>query len=124
MNSTVNLNRPKRQAPPPVKGSTGRLIEQIRTLEFGDNARAKLVRYFMFVAACGLLYIANAHYADRSIREINTLQRKVEELRSGYTTLKAKSILEGKRAEIRQKVNALGLAESNEPAYELVMEED
>jgi hypothetical protein len=50
------------------------------------------------------------------------LQRKVEEFRSDYTTLKAKYILEGKRTEVRQKVKALGLAESNEPAYELWVE--
>jgi hypothetical protein len=121
-NPSVNLNRPKRQAPEAATTQRESLVRQLRTLEFGDRARAKLVRYFMYVAAFGLLYIANAHYADRSIRQINALQRKVEVFRSDYTTLKAKSILEGKRAEVRQKVKGAGLVESNEPAYELVVE--
>ncbi len=118
----MNLNRPKKVAQEQPVSTSDNLIQQIRTLEFNDTARRKLVRYFMFVAVCGMLYIANAHYADRNIRKINLLQRKVEELRSDYTTIKAKYILEGKRAEVRQKVKGLGLAESNEPAYELQVE--
>jgi hypothetical protein len=120
MNLGQNLNRPKKAAPSQGGGSAN-LIEQIRTFEFGEQTKKHLLRYFLYVSVFGLFYIANAHYADRRVRQINQLQKKTEELRSDYTTLKAKYILEGKRTLVRDRVQPLGLGESNEPAYELII---
>ncbi|MCS6969239.1 MAG: FtsL-like putative cell division protein [Cytophagales bacterium] len=78
--------------------------------------------YFTMVAVCGLVYIANLHYADRNIRTLNRLRKEVAELRAEYTILRAQFITSNKRGVIKAKVSQLGLVESNTPAYDLKAE--
>ncbi len=91
---------------------------------FEKDRAAGLLPYFIYIAILGVIYIANSHFGERTSRKINTLKSEVEELRIDYTTLKAEFTSFGKRTEISRRVQAIGLIDSDVPAYELQIEED
>jgi hypothetical protein len=76
--------------------------------------------YIVLVGICGIVYIANVHYAEKNVRKINKLQKEVELLRTDYTNMKATLILQGKRSVIRQKVANFGLIENEKPVYKVI----
>lgn len=84
----------------------------------------KMYGYIMFIGICGIIYIANVHYAEKNVRRINKLQKEVEMARTDYTNMKATLILQGKRSVIRQKVNSFGLVENEKPVYKVVKNND
>ena len=77
----------------------------------------------LFLLALGLLYIGNGHYAENTIRKINTLQKKVEDLRADYHTLKADYMFDSKQSEVASKVKKSGLLESSEPPIKIIAEQ-
>jgi hypothetical protein len=77
----------------------------------------------LFLLALGLLYIGNGHYAENTIRKINTLQKKVEDLRADYHTLKADYMFDSKQSEVASKVKKSGLRESSEPPIKIIAEQ-
>lgn len=101
----------------------------------GIEKRMRLENYFeagfpvkhlpkiLFAVALGLLYISNTHYAEKTVREINTTQAEVEDLRADYTTLKADLMFASKQSEVARKVKSLGLKESLTPPYKIVVKE-
>ncbi|NJM26425.1 MAG: hypothetical protein HC859_14040 [Bacteroidia bacterium] len=101
----------------------------------GIEKRLRLENYFeagfpvkhlpkiLFVVALGLLYISNTHYAEKTVRDINTIQAEVEDLRADYTTLKADLMFASKQSEVARKVKSLGLKESLTPPYKIVVKE-
>jgi hypothetical protein len=110
----VAVNRPKRQQ----QETQGNLFAQMRTVQFGKFFSGWM-GYFLLIAVCGLLYIANLHYADRNVRTLNRMRKEVAELRTEYTMLRAQFIMGSKRSIIKTKVNQLGLVENDKPAYKL-----
>jgi hypothetical protein len=71
----------------------------------------------------GLLYIGNTHHAERTVREINRAQSDVEDLRADYTTLKAEVMFASKQSEVAKRVRELGLRESLNPPYKIVVDD-
>ena len=101
----------------------------------GIEKRLKLESYFeegfpvqylpkiLFVMALSLLYISNTHYAEKTVRQINSIQAEVEDLRADYTTLKSDLMFASKQSEVARKVNAFGLRESLKPPYKIEVQE-
>jgi hypothetical protein len=101
----------------------------------GLERRLKLENYFeegfpiqylpkiLFVLFLGLIYISNTHYAEKTVRKINSIQAEVEDLRADYTTLKADLMYASKQSEVAKKVEALKLKESLTPPFKIEVEE-
>ena len=101
----------------------------------GIEKRLKLESYFeegfpvqylpkiLFGMLLGILYISNTHYAEKTVRKINTIQAEVEDLRADYTTMKADLMFASKQSEVAKKVKALELKESLTPPYKVEVEE-
>lgn len=81
----------------------------------------RFVPYVLYFTIIGLFYIGNNHYAERMIRKHTQLVREVEDLRASYTTLKADFMLESKQSEIAKRVARLGLEESSNPPYKIIV---
>ncbi|HOX83406.1 MAG TPA: FtsL-like putative cell division protein [Chryseolinea sp.] len=100
----------------------------------GIEKRLKLESYFeegfptqhlpkiLFAMLLSLLYISNTHYAEKTVREINSIHAEVEDLRADYTTLKSDLMFASKQSEVARKVKALGLKESLRPPYKISVE--
>ena len=96
------------------KASTGSLFNVLeRWLKVEDpSIRAVSVAYLpqvLFLMALGILYIGNGHYAENTIRKINTAQKQVEDLRADFHTLKADYMFSSKQSEVASKVKTFGL---------------
>ena len=79
---------------------------------------AAFVGYIPFIAFVGLLaivYIANRHYAERNVREIDRLSREVKEMNWDYKSLSAEMMKQTTQTEIAKRVDSLGLKERVEP---------
>ena len=74
----------------------------------------KNISFFLFLSALTVLYIANGHMADRTIRRINTINTELKELQYQYNTLKSEVMFKMEEEQIVKAVEPLGLKISKE----------
>ena len=71
-----------------------------------------ILRNLPFLAFLGFLatiYIANSHFAERNVREIQTMQKEIRELRWYYMSLQSENMYNSKRTEVANSVKDEGL---------------
>ena len=81
-------------------------------LAFGQISSEWVLKNFPFVLFLVFLvifYIANAHYSEKKVREIQELQGEVRELRWEYMSLKAGLMYNSMQSEVTKSVEPLGL---------------
>lgn len=85
---------------------------------------AAFVGYLPFIAFIGLLailYIANRHYAERTVRQIDHLSKEVKEMNWDYKSLSADLMKLTTQSEIAKKVDSMGLKERKAPPKKIVV---
>jgi hypothetical protein len=80
------------------------------------------ISFFLFLAFIAILYIANGHLTDKTIRKINTTQRELKELEFEFKTLKSDLMRRSRAVEIQDKVAPYGLMVAKEMPIRLVKE--
>jgi cell division protein FtsL len=75
----------------------------------------KHLPFFLFIAVLAVVYIANGHYSDKTIRNINTAKNQLKQLQYEYKDLKAEVMFKGKESEIVRTVEPLGLKRLVQP---------
>jgi|SRR5690606_15315193 len=97
-----------------------------RTLFSSERfSSAVFVGYIPFIAFVGLLaifYIANRHYAERTIRQIDQLGREVKEMNWDYKSLSADLMKLSTQTEVAKRVDTMGLKERTAPPRKIVVE--
>lgn len=76
--------------------------------------------FFLFLSFLAVVYIYNGHYADKTVRNINTVNRELDELNYEYKTLKSEVMFRSKQSELAKEVNKYGLKELTAPPAMLV----
>ncbi|MEO6221246.1 MAG: FtsL-like putative cell division protein [Ginsengibacter sp.] len=69
------------------------------------------IPFYLFVAALTIIYIANGHYADKTIRKINSTAKHLKEMEYEFKTIKRDVIFRSKESELVKAVEPLGLKE-------------
>lgn len=69
------------------------------------------IPFYLFVAVLLIIYIANGHYADKTVREINATAKHLKEMEYEYKTIKRDVIFRSKESELAKAVEPLGLQE-------------
>ncbi|MCB0704487.1 MAG: hypothetical protein KDC34_04220 [Saprospiraceae bacterium] len=91
------------------------------------SSSAKLVLqnlpFVFFLGFLATLYIANAHYAEKKIRDIQLLQREVKDLRQEYNSKEAEIMVHSRRSELSKRVKPLGLQQSAVRPKKIVVQE-
>ena len=67
------------------------------------------IPFFLFLAFIAILYIANGHQADKTVRAINASQQNLKELQFEYKTLKAELMGLSRAAQIENAMKPFGL---------------
>jgi hypothetical protein len=80
--------------------------------------------FFLFLALLAVIYIANGHMADNTIRDISVTAKEVKELQYEYKSLKSEEMFKSREAEIVQAATPLGLKISNDPPMRLVIKDE
>src|SRR5437660_1108386 len=75
----------------------------------------KNIPYFLFLALLAVIYIYNGHYADKTIRNINTVSKELKELQYEYKTVKGEVMFRSKQSELAKAVEPIGLKELMTP---------
>ncbi|MDP9078380.1 MAG: FtsL-like putative cell division protein [Bacteroidota bacterium] len=110
------------------------IVEEKRDSEFPDNfltqfltkgilnaeAATRALPFVLFIAFLGMLYIANMHMAERSIRDISKISKEVKELSWDYKNTKAELAYKSTLTEVARRVDTLGLKESLTPPQKIV----
>lgn len=86
---------------------------------FNEGLPVQYVPKVLFFAFMMMLYIANAHYADKLVRKTSKLNAEVNDLRADFTTLKADLMFKSKQSEVAKQVESIGLQESTEPPIKI-----
>lgn len=88
---------------------------------FSSSAFVKYIPFIAFVALLAIIYIANRHYAERTVREIDRLSKEVKEMNWDYKSLSADLMKLTTQTEIAKRVDSMGLKERMEPPKKLVI---
>lgn len=69
----------------------------------------KNLPYVLFLGFLLVVYIANTHYAEKKVRQIQKMESQVKELRWHYISLKTELMYKSKRSEVVRDVKSDGL---------------
>src|SRR3989338_1987759 len=95
------------------------LLDRWFRIEHGVSLN--IIPKLAFVALIGLIYIGYVHYHEKTIRRINRMKVEIEDLRTDFTTLKAKCMIASKQSEVARKVQLLGLNELKESPKKIII---
>jgi cell division protein FtsL len=84
----------------------------------------KNLLFFLFLALLAVIYIANGHMADNTIRDISITAKEVKELQYEYKSLKSEEMFKSRETQIVQAATPLGLKISNDPPVRLIIKEE
>ena len=80
----------------------------------------KNIPFYLFAAVLAIIYIANGHYADKMVREINSTAKNLKEKEYEFKTVKRDVIFRSKESELAKAVEPLGLKELLIPPVRLI----
>lgn len=80
------------------------------------------IPFFLFLAFLAILYIANGHKADNTVRAINASQQGLKELQFEYKTLKAELMRSSRAEQIENAMKPFGLGVAKEMPIHIPIE--
>ena len=81
------------------------------------------MNFFLFLTFLAVLYIANGHWADKTVRNINRVQGEIKELQYEYKTIKSEVMFKSEEVQIRRAAEPLGLKMSKDLPQRLQLEQ-
>lgn len=108
-NRQKNTRKPQKGAP---KGSSSQGLSARKVSDW--------VLFALFIAAIGVGYIWNAHYAERQVQRRDALRKEVKDLRDRYYLQKADRQAHARFTEIAQDADTLGLRRPTKPPFRLI----
>ena len=78
--------------------------------------------FVFFLFFLGLIYIANANFADKQVRKIQTLEKEIKDLKWRYNAAKAELMFDTKQSEVERIVTPFGLRASNQRTKIIIVE--
>ena len=87
--------------------------------KFYYNWIVRNVPYFLFVAVITTVYIANGHYANKTMRKISATEKRIKEMDYEFKTVKRQVIFMSKESELAKAVEPIGLKELTTPVIKI-----
>ena len=85
------------------------------------SGRKRIRKRNLLIAFLGMIYIANRHFAEKNIRDIDKLSTQVKELSWDFKSLKADLMLKSTQTEVAKEVDTIGLIEPNDPPQKIMI---
>jgi len=82
------------------------------------------IPFLLFLAFLGIIYIANRHYAENTVRKISKINNEVKVLSWEFKTLKADLMLKSTQSEVLALVDTVGLRELVVPPRKIVVKKE
>lgn len=97
-----------------------------KSLSLGSMSASLVLKnlpFVLFLAFLTIIYISNTHLAEKQIREIQSLQKEVKELKRHYNSLKSEIMLNSRLAEVEGEAKALGLRKKRGSVKRIILED-
>ncbi len=122
MNKTTNNSEASQV--PPSGGGGGKKNFSLKAVGGLFNAKwlTGNMNFFMFLSFLAVLYIANGHMADKTIRNIAKTQKELKELQFEYKTVKSEVMFKSEEAQVLKAAEPLGLKISSEVPQRLQLQ--
>ncbi len=78
------------------------------------------IKFFVFIAALGLIYISNSHYAMNRVRDINRMTEVLKQKRWFYIQSLSEAMQKKKLSNVKKEVKYLGFEELLSPPQVIV----
>ncbi len=78
--------------------------------------------FVFFVGLLATAYIANRHYSEKTVRDIQTLQEDVQKLRLHYLSLKSDLMYNTKQSEVEKVVAEQGLTNKGKQPKKIIVD--
>ena len=82
------------------------------------------LRFVVFLALIGVVYIWNSYYAERQIKEMDALEHSVQNLKARYLLKQSTHSAGTRLTRVESLVDTIGLRKMNQPAFRLVQGKD
>ncbi|MCE2823635.1 MAG: FtsL-like putative cell division protein [Bacteroidota bacterium] len=79
------------------------LSQHTTNLVFGN------FQFLLFLGFLIIIYIANAHYSEKGVRRIQSLQKQMKELKWEYTAIKSETMYKSMQSQIDVSLESAGL---------------
>lgn len=79
--------------------------------------------FVFFLGLLGTTYIANRHYSEKAVRDIQNYQEDVQKLRLHYLSLKSQLMYNTKHSEVKKIVAEQGLSNKGRQPVKIIVEE-
>lgn len=104
----------------PVREIPDNFFTQLFTRGILDSeAATKGLPFVLFLALLGMVYIANRHLAEKTIRDIDKVGKEVKELSWDYKTTKAELAFKSTLTQVAKRADTLGVKESVQPPIKI-----
>jgi len=71
--------------------------------------------FILFTAFLMICYISYGYYTERTVRDLQTTDHELKELRSEYITVRSELEQQEQQSQVATKIEALGLEETLDP---------
>ncbi len=86
-----------------------KLLQALNVSQHTTNLVFGNFSYVMFLGFLGIIYIANAHFAEKGVRRIQLLQKEIKELKWEYTSIKSETMYKSMQSQIDASLEPVGL---------------
>ncbi|MCB0429246.1 MAG: hypothetical protein H6585_13595 [Flavobacteriales bacterium] len=114
------MNEKKKKRNNPLKTLVRTILMVITGKVLSEKGNEKMVPYILFLTFLGILYIANIHFAERTVREMNHVNQELKELQSEYITTRSELMYRSKQSHVAEVLEPLGIKESRIPPKKIV----
>lgn len=95
-----------------------------KAVKFDEKNLLNNLPLVFLIAVLGIMHVANNHRIEKKVREINSLEKELKELRWMYMTTKSDLMFKSKQSEVASMVEDLGLEESVKAPYKIEVVEE
>ena len=86
-----------------------KLLQALNVSQHTTNIVFGNFSYVMFLGFLAIVYIANAHFAEKGVRRIQLLQKEIKELKWEYTSIKSETMYKSMQSQIDESLEPVGL---------------
>ncbi len=77
--------------------------------------------FVLYLSFLAMIYIANAHYSEKKVREIQKVQVELKQMRWKYMSLKSEFTYKAKRSEVVKSVKDLNLKSNKKKPNKIII---
>ena len=114
---STESSSPKSEKKQNESAATNAWINQALSKE----SAVRVLPFLLYLTILGMLYIANKHYAQKNIRQIEKINKELKELKWEHMTTKHELMFKSKQTELAKTTAAFGLKEAVVPPIKIVV---